>query len=441
MVSKSGNEIVFDDLSNPQFSRLQKLILTLGNKAKTTMTVEAVLDAARKKTGLSDFGDDHFLEPLGVLVHEYDNDDLTPIGRQSLFGDLVRCASNRLIIEHHKKTRADEFSKSQITKPLTIAGLPRSGTTNLVNMLASDSRFQKLPLWIGQEPLRAPGQNKASAGLKLQAKFLAARLKNKNNWVDDPRYYRCALRWAGMQIMGPEIAAMHPMNPDHIHEELELMTFDFGCNQFEWTSMIPNYRDYYYAADQTRNYEYMHDVMRLIQMDRGDTRPWVTKNVQNPEQLPALKHIWPDATVIFTHRDPVAVIQSTATMLTWAQRMMRNQIDPRSVLDYWTDRFERLLRAFVKDRDIWSPSQSMDVLFHEYMADQTAMLEKIYDLHDMEFTAQAKQEMRDFIAAHPRGKHGRVRYKLKEHFGVSPEAIRERFDFYIKKFPVRIEVE
>ena len=441
MVSKRGNEIVFDDLADPQFSRLQKLILSLGNKAKTTLTVKAVLDAAKEATGLSDFGSDHFIKPLGVLVDEYDNDDLTPIGRQRLFDDLVRCASNRLVIQHHKTERAGKLEESKITKPLTIAGLPRSGTTNLVNMLAADSRFQKLPLWVGQEPLLAPGKEKTGFGLKRGAKFLAARLKNKNHWVDDPRYFRCAMRWAGMQIMGPEIAAMHPMNPDHIHEELELMTFDFGCNQFEWTSMIPQYRDYYYSTDQTPHYEYMDEVMRLIQIDRDDNRPWVTKNVQNPEQLLALKHIWSDATVIFTHRDPVAVIQSTATMLTWAQRMMRNKIDPKSVLDYWTDRFERLLRACVRDRAIWGPKQSMDVLFHEYMADQMGTLAKIYDLHDMEFTDQAKQEMADFIKAHPRGKHGRVTYKLEEHFGVRPEEIRERFDFYFKTFPVRIEVE
>ena len=90
MVSKRGNEIVFDDLADPQFSRLQKLILSLGNKAKTTLTVKAVLDAAKEATGLSDFGSDHFIKPLGVLVDEYDNDDLTPIGRQRLFDDLVR---------------------------------------------------------------------------------------------------------------------------------------------------------------------------------------------------------------------------------------------------------------------------------------------------------------------------------------------------------------
>ena len=82
----------------------------------------------------------------------------------------------------------------------------------------------------------------------------------------------------------------------------------------------------------------------------------------------------------------------------------------------------------------------MDVMFHEFMAGDMAVVEKIYELHELELTAKARQEMADFIKAHPRGKHGRVRYNLKEHFGVAPEEIRERFDFYYKAFPVKIEV-
>ena len=81
-----------------------------------------------------------------------------------------------------------------------------------------------------------------------------------------------------------------------------------------------------------------------------------------------------------------------------------------------------------------------DVFFHEYMADQKGTVAKIYDHYGWKFTDQARSEIRGFLDSHQRGKHGRVRYKLKEHFGVHAEEIRERFDFYFKKFPVEIEV-
>ena len=441
MVTRVGNDIYFDDLAEPEFGRLQGLVLKLGNKAKTEFSMEKVLTKARKATGLSDFGPDTFKEPLQVLLDAYQADPLmSPIGATTVYNDLVRCASNRLIIQD-RLNKTPDIDAIKIVKPLSISGLPRSGTTNLVNLLAADSRFQKLPLWEAQEPFCAPGMETASAGLRFRSKFMNRMLKNGDSDIDDPRYYRGSLRWSAMKMMGPELAAMHAMNPDHIHEELELMQFDFGCNQFEWTAMVPSYRDYYLQKDQTPHYEYMRDVLKLMQTERQDTRPWVLKCVQNPEQLPALKHIMPDALAVFTHRDPVAVIQSCATMIAWGHRMLRTKVDPRLVLDYWTDRFELLLKACVRERDIWGPKQSIDVLFHEYMADQIGTVAKIYDLYDWEFTPQARQEMTDFIAAHKRGQHGRVRYKLKEHFGVSADEIRERFDFYFKKFPIEVEVE
>ena len=441
MVTRIGNDIYFDDLADPQFGRLQGLVRKLGNLAKTDFAIENVLNDSRKATGLSDFGPDDFKEPLQVLLDAYQSDPMmSPIGATQVYSDLVRCASNRLIIQD-RKNKTPDLDDIKLSKPLSISGLPRSGTTNLVNLLGADSRFQSLPLWVAQEPFNAPGKERASFGLKMRSKFLNNWLKNNDSDIQDPRYYRCSLRWSAMKMMGPELAAMHPMNPDHIHEELELMTFDFGCNQFEWTAMIPSYRDYYYAKDQTPHYEYMRDVLKLIQTERRDPRPWILKCVQNPEQLPALKSVMPDATAIFTHRDPVAVIQSCATMIAWGHRMLRTEVNPRMVLDYWTERFERLLRACVRDRDIWAPKQSVDVFFHEYMSDQMGTVAKIYDLYGWEFTPKARQEMQDFMDAHKRGKDGRVRYNLKEHFGITADEIRERFDFYFDKFPVEIEVK
>ncbi len=440
MVTRVGNDIFFDDLGAPQFNRLQKLLLSLGKHNKVEFSEANILNVARKATGLSDFGPDDFKRPLNVLIHEYENDPLiSPIGRAQVYNDLVRCASNRLIIQD-RINKAPQLSTIPLKRPLSVSGLPRSGTTHLVNLLAADSRFQKLPLWVAQEPFLAPGKEKVSFGLKTRAKLLNTLLNNGDSKTDDPRFYRCSLRWSGMKIMGPELASMHPMNPDHIHEELELMTFDFGCNQFEWTSVTPNYRDYYYATNQTPHYAYMKNVLKLLQLERGDNRPWVLKCVQNPEQLPALNTVFPDSVAILTHRDPVAVIQSTATMLAWGHRMLRTQVKPREVLDYWTDKFEKMLRACVRDRNVFPKSRSLDVLFHEFMAGDMDTVAKIYNLYDLELTSKAKEEMAAFIKAQPRGKNGRVRYKLKEHFGISASEIRERFDFYFKAFPVEIEV-
>ena len=108
-----------------------------------------------------------------------------------------------------------------------------------------------------------------------------------------------------MQQTLPNIAAMHPMNPNHIHEELELMGPDFASYNFEWLCQCPRWRDHYYASDQTPHYEYMKTVLKILTWQDGDdgsnTR-WVLKCPQHPEQLTVLHKVFPDATIAVTHR-------------------------------------------------------------------------------------------------------------------------------------------
>ncbi|MGI9539996.1 MAG: sulfotransferase family protein, partial [Miltoncostaeaceae bacterium] len=157
------------------------------------------------------------------------------------------------------------------------------------------------------------------------------------------------------------------------------------------------------------------------------------------EQLGPLIRTFPDATVAITHRDPVSVIASAITMLTYGDRIRRKRVDPPANATYWIDRVEKLLRACVRDRELVPAEQSVDVLFHEFMADDLAMVERIYALADLEMTPGARAELAGYMEANPRGKHGRILYDLKADFGVDPDELRSRFDFYFDKFPVRPE--
>lgn len=436
----NNQPLIFDDLAAPRYSALQKLVIWLGSKQHVDLSQAAVLGAAQAQTGLDDFGPHEFRERLQVLLDDYNSDpDISKIGRAQMFADLTRCARNRLLIQDRFNT-TENWQATELPAPLAVAGLPRSGTTHLVNLLAADTRFQSLPLWKIQEPFHVRGKERAATGLKFRAWLLRTLLQSGDTAHQDPRYLRCSLRWSGMQLTGPKLAAMHPMNPDHIHEELEIMTYDFSSNQFEWTSVIPGYRDYYLAHDQTPHYEYLRDVLKLLFLEEGSGRPFVLKCVQNPEQLPAMKHALPHATALFTHRDPVAVIQSTATMLAYGHRILRTKVEPKKVLAYWADRFELLLKAFVRDRHVWPQTQSLDIQFADFMADQHETLERIYVHHGWELNDQARQQIQHFIDTHPRGKFGRVQYKLKEHFGVEPDQLRERFAFYFDAFGVKPEV-
>jgi hypothetical protein len=104
-------------------------------------------------------------------------------------------------------------------------------------------------------------------------------------------------------------------------------------------------------------------------------------------------------------------------------------------LDYWSDRIETLLRACVRDRDSLDSAHSIDVPFDEFMADDIGMVANIYDRAGIAFTDQAQTELAAFMQAHPRGKEGRIVYDLEGDFGIRPEVLRERFEFYFERFP------
>jgi hypothetical protein len=236
----------------------------------------------------------------------------------------------------------------------------------------------------------------------------------------------------------PLLRAMHHQHPDAIEEEIELEDLDFASYTLEWMARVPLWRDFYLTLDQTPHYAYMKKVLRVLTYLRGPNR-WVLKSPQHLEQLEPLVDTFPDATFAVTHRDPVSVITSAITMGAYADRIRRVRIDPEELAAYWVDRIELLLRACVRDRDLLPAERSTDVLFHEFMADDVAMVERIYEKAALPMTSAARRELDAFMAANPRGRHGRMVYDLRGGFGLEPDAVRARFAFYFDRFPVRWE--
>jgi hypothetical protein len=415
-----AERIRIDDLRAPVLSDVQRAALAYGEQQQVELSVQAVLGAAVKRTGLEDFGPDDFRARLALQLEEVDQDDeRTGLGRLTVWNDAVRAASNRLRIRA-LLARHPEIHEVEIRRPIIVVGLPRSGTTHLVNLIAADQRLRSMPLWEGQEPVPNPREKPGAGGV-------------------DPRYARSARAWAGMQATAPLVAAMHPMSPDHIHEEIELQLPDFASYNQEWVVRAPRWRDHYLGHDQTPHYAYMRTVLQILQWLHPRER-WVLKSPQHLEQLGPLLATFPDATIVVTHRDPVAVIQSTITMLTYGARNSYRMPRPEWYRDYWSDRIRRLLEASVRDRKLLPVERTADVLFHEFMADDFATVERIYAAADLPMTREARAQIQSYLEAHPRGKEGQVAYDLRRDFDAEPAELRRPFQFYLDRFPVRVEV-
>ena len=185
------------------------------------------------EAGVDDFAaTDGFWDRVAAYVGAVEADDgLTQLIRGTLRQRIVRLLRNRLSLTELLK-RHPEIESIPIEKPFIVVGMPRSGTTHLVNLLAADPRRRALPYWESQEPLPIPGQGPDVYGV-------------------DPRYTRAKNEHDAMMVSAPATAAMHDRFPEAIEEEVEILDLDFAGYVLEWHARVPGWRDFYLGLDQT----------------------------------------------------------------------------------------------------------------------------------------------------------------------------------------------
>jgi hypothetical protein len=406
-----------DDLADPRYGDDVRAILDFMEDAGSQLALEpaSLKHAATAETGLEDFGAADFeprLELLCRAMREEGGFNGAGVLQQPTF--VAGLLKNRLLIED-LVTRHPEILDQQIRAPIIICGLPRTGTTHLHNLMSADPALRSLPYWESLEPVLAqreqpgPGQ-------------------------PDPRLERTAVALGFVNTALPYFARMHEMTVEHAHEEIQLLAIDLSTMLFETTAPMPLWRDAYLARDQRPSYDYLARVLKVLQWLRGGTR-WVLKSPQHLEQFPVLAETFPDATFVVTHRDPVSVTASMATMIAYTARLTRDRVDVEGIGRYWSDRLERMLRRSAAEHDALPAGQTIDVHFDEFMADDLAMVQRVYDLAGQPLDEETYGAMAKFMAEHPRGRFGAIEYDLAQ-FGLDPAERRRALAFYTERFGV-----
>ncbi len=407
--------VVIDDLEEPRFSDDVRAVLAMMADAGAGLELapEPLMEAARAQTGLDDFGATDFVARLEVLCRALTTEaGLSPAGVMAQHALLTGLLRNRLLIEDRIK-RDPSILDEKIEAPIIICGLPRTGTTHLHNLMSADPALRCLPYWESLEPLLAESERPGPG-------------------QPDPRRARTEQALWMVDHAMPYFKRMHEMTVDHSHEEIQLLAIDFSTMLFETVAPMPTWRDYYLSHDQRSSYAYLLRILKVLQAERGGRR-WVLKSPQHLEQFPALAATFPDATFVVTHRDPVSVTTSMVTMLAYSARLSRDRVDALAIGRYWADRLERMLRSCVTDRDVLPAAASIDVRFPEFMADDMAMVDRIYALADQPVTDEAREAMAAFMAEHPRGRHGSVVYEM-DRLGLDRDGLRRALAFYSQRF-------
>jgi hypothetical protein len=416
-----GDAIHIDDLGDPRLPFGVRALNALSRPLAPrliSLDADALVAKARRIAGLEDFGDPAFREPFGVLIESLERDaDLSVLGRVATRGLMLQLLTNRLRIEDLFR-RHPEIAEEQIERPIIIAGLPRTGTTHLHNLLSQDPALRSLPYWESLEPVRDPRETVSPGG-------------------PDPRVARCEKGLDFLHRVMPLFPLMHEMTAEARHEEIQLLAIAFSTMLFESSYYAPGYAAWYKRTDQRPAYRYLHRCLQALQWLRGPKR-WVLKSPQHLEQQAALIEVFPDATFVQTHRDPLRITASLCTMIAYGNRMNARRVDPVAVGRYWAARTEDLLRGSIEGRSALPAAQVIDVHFRKFMKDDVATAERVFDFAGHPMSEAARDAIGRYLTANPRGKHGTIDYRLED-VGVDPAERREALRFYSERFDVESE--
>ncbi len=401
------------------FDGVQRALAALGRgPTKFVDSESALLDAARKATGLDDFGDSRFREGLRVLLRAYDEEShLSPFGRLMVRGELAKVLENRLRVERAWQ-QSPEILELPVRRPLFILGLPRSGTTALHFLLAQDPANQVLEYWLAA----APGPRPPRASWAGDARFKAARQ---------------ALRLT--YYLDPTLKAIHWMTVDGPDECRHLLLQSFVDHTFDSNASVPSYTKWFEAQDMRPAYARHRDVLRLIGSPTPERR-WVLKYPAHLRNLRALLASYPDACIVQTHRDPANVLPSICSLVAGWRSLYEGGVDAAAIGRQQLDLYAEMMETGLEVRSQSPSEQFFDLDFREVLADPIAAVRRIYAHFGFEWTPAGESAMRRWHAENPQGKHGEHRYNAAD-YALNPAEMDERFAGYRARFGLPREAQ
>jgi hypothetical protein len=302
-----------------------------------------------------------------------------------------------------------------IKRPVFVFGIPRTGTTLLSNLLAADPARRSPLTWEIEEPVPPVTSDKlftdprALAKLDAERKLLAAR-------PDVGKYYR--------------FSAIYP------NECMFFIAHDFKALMWEGRGKLPNYRDWLFQTDLSSTYAYHKRFLQLLQADAPGV--WNLKQPSHGLWLETLLKTYPDARLIWTHRDPLTATGSFCSLMKMGAGAFGVQPDMQWLGTNYPWQAVQHANRIMNSRAKIGRDRVIDVHYAELMRDPIPTMRKLYQSLGDEFTAEAENGMRTWLADNPQDKFGKHEYKLGQ-FGLTPYQVRSMFDRYLSEYDVESE--
>jgi Sulfotransferase family len=405
----------------PQGSVLQ-VVDTLADvfaPSREPMKVDQLITLARRRTGLTEFGETPFLEPLQHFLRAcFEEADLSLAGRIATRWDVVRFLSNLLRLRD-EEARAPEILDQPIGKPIFISGLPRSGTTFLHSLLAEDPANLVPRVWQLIHPY-----------------------PSKTNWFSrDLRRKRVAWQLQLFRLLAPNFHRMHPIDAASPQECSEITAHVFASLRFDSTYRIPSYRHWLDKTGHLEAYRFHKRFLQHLQHQHrtANVGRWVLKCPDHVFALDSIRAVYPDARLVFVHRDPLAVLLSVARLTETLRQPFTRSIDRleigRQDSDRWLAATELMISAAQKQG---SADQIFHVHYIDLIKDPVGTVAALYRHFGQSLDSGTADRIGRLVEAKPNGGYGMHRSQLEE-YGLDAALERERYARYMGHFGIQPE--
>ena len=375
-----------------------------------------VVRAATKKAGCHDLGSYSYEEPLEVFLASCEAEaELTTFGRILVTKMLAAALTNRIEL-HRWSLDHPAVAKETIDSPWIIVGLPRTGTSLLSMLLGLDPMARPLRQWEAAHLIPPPTLEGAE---------------------EDPRIALTAKELDGLMKLNPPLKAMHPFGATLAQECVSLFMYDVRTLALETQAHVPTYARWLEQADMAPAYAQHKLALQALQSAQPTER-WILKTPNHLWHLDALLAAYPDARIIWTHRDPGPVVTSLASLANAGQRPLTSRADPRPAAEEWKRKCAFALSSAVaydeKTADGWCQHLSYDSL----VADPVAAVRALYGTFGDEVSGLHARRMEAFLEQRPQDAFGHHRYDPAD-FGWTYAGLAEEFADYTSRYRVAPE--
>jgi hypothetical protein len=381
------------------------------------LDADALLALARRRSGLSDFGDTSFVDPLRRLVGSCNDEaSLGLVGRMATRWDTLRFLTNLLRFNDAER-RESGILKQAIERPIFITGLPRSGTTFLHRLLLEDLDNRAPLVWqtIYPYPLGKPGRGGR-----------------------DIRPLRVARQLRAFERLAPEFRGLHPLDADSPQECSEITAHVFRSLRFDTTYRIPTYRNWLDGDDHLPAYRFHRRFLQHLQHQNGGGR-WVVKCPDHLFALDAIRTVYPDARLVFVHRDPVKVLLSVAKLTEVLRRPFTRRLDPREIGAQESSRWLHGTRQMIAvGDDAGLPEPVHHVQHKDLVANPVGTVAELYRHFSLTLAPPVAAAVGHYARQRPNGGYGPRDYRFEDH-GLDGGVEREKFQAYMRRFGIEPE--